>query len=101
ADVALDFAALLSDVVPEAGARARVGREQPAHQPDRGGLAAAVGSEEAEDFAPVHAQRHFIDDVLVAEVLVQAADIDGSLLIHLRVTATGCPGRSFGAFSTE
>jgi hypothetical protein len=50
--------------------------KQSAHQPDRRGLAAAVGPEEAEDLAALHLQREVVHDVLVAEALVEAADVD-------------------------
>ena len=51
ADLALDRPRLLDDVVAEAGAAARVGREQAAQHADGRGLAAAVGAEEAADLA--------------------------------------------------
>ena len=76
ADVALDLVALAQDVVAEAGAGAGVRREQAAHHADRGGLAAAVRAEEAEDLAALHLQRQVLDDVLVAEVLVQPVHVD-------------------------
>ena len=76
ADAALDLAALLADVVAEAGAGAGVRRQQPAHDADRGRLAAAVGAEEAEDLAALDLQRQVVDDVLVAEALVQPAHVD-------------------------
>ena len=51
ADLALDRRGLAQDVEAEAGAAAAVRRQQAAEHPDRGGLAAAVGAEEAEDLA--------------------------------------------------
>ena len=51
ADVALDLLALGADVEAERRAAAAVGREQPAQHAQRGGLARAVGAEEAVDLA--------------------------------------------------
>ena len=51
ADVALDLLALRADVVAERRAAAAVGRQQPAQHAQRGGLAGAVGAEEAVDLA--------------------------------------------------
>jgi hypothetical protein len=65
-----------ADVVAEAGAAARVGREQPAHQADGRRLAAAVGTEEAEDLAPFDPKRQVDHDMLVPEALVEAVDVD-------------------------
>src|SRR6185503_19734972 len=100
ADLALDLRGLPDHVVAEAGAAAGVGLEQPADHPDRGGLAAAVGPEEAEDLAVAHLQREVAHHVLRAEVLVEAVHVDGEA-VHFACpassTSTGCPGRSFGA----
>ena len=104
ADAPLDLAALLDDVVAEAGAGAGVGRQQPAYDADRGRLAAAVGPEEAEDLAAPDLQRQVVDDMLVAEALVQPANIDGPGLgrcAHCGVTDTGCPGRRRAALSGD
>ena len=58
ADVALDLLALRADVVAERRAAAAVGRQQPAQHAQRGGLAGAVGAEEAVDLAaPARAWR--------------------------------------------
>jgi hypothetical protein len=102
ADAALDLGRLLEDVVAQAGAAAAVGREQPAHHADRRGLAAAVGAEEAEDLAARDLHGEIAHHVLIAEVLVQAAHVDGVVAVavvraaHGKVTSTGWPGRSLG-----
>ena len=57
ADIALDLGAVAQDVEAQAGAAAGVGLQQSAHHADGGGLAAAVGAQEAEDLAAAHAQR--------------------------------------------
>ena len=105
ADVALDRLGLAPDVEAEARALAAVGRQQPAEHPDRRGLAAAVGPEEAEDLAAAHRQREILDDVMAAEALVEAAHVDDDVVGHGRsrahdagsVTSTGWPGCSFAA----
>src|SRR6516225_6154369 len=82
---------------------ARVRREQAAHQADRGRLAAAVRSEKAEDLAVRDLQRHVVDDMLVAEALVEIVHVDGEravLCAHRSVTETGWPGCRCGASST-
>ncbi len=103
AHVPLDLFAVAQDVVAQAGAAAGVRCQQAAHQADRRGLAAAVGAQEAEDLAFAHLQRHVVDDVLVAEALVQAVHIDdvvtggclhGGGRVHCSVASTGCPGCS-------
>src|SRR5262249_4390872 len=104
ADLALDLVGLLDHVEAEAGAAAVAGRQQPAEHADRRRLAAAVRSEEAVDLALLHAQREVLDDVLFAEVLVQAANVDrGGFRIPERLTATstGCPGRSRAASADD
>ena len=82
ADVALDRLRLAPDVEAEARPFAAVGRQQPAQHPDRRGLAAAVGTEEAEDLAAAHGQREILDHVVVAEALVEAAHVDDDLAGH-------------------
>ena len=82
ADVALDRRRLADHVVAEAGAAAAVRSQQAAHHADRRRLAAAVRAEEAEDLAVAHAQRQVDDDVPVAEMLVQAFDVDGEALVR-------------------
>ena len=88
AGLALDLRALAPDVEAQAGAGARVRREQAAHHPDGRGLAAAVGAEETEDFPAPDLQRDVPDDVLVAEMLVQVADVDDEFAVHGRLSAT-------------
>src|SRR5205814_749112 len=62
------------------------GREQPAQHADRGGLAAAVGAEKAEDLAALYGERKVLDDVILAEVLVDAMHVDddvgGARVVH-------------------
>ena len=77
ADVALDLVALGQDVVAERRAPAAVGREQPAHHAQRGGLAGAVGAEEAVDLAAHHAHGQVAHHHLAVEGLGQAFDLDG------------------------
>src|SRR5258706_6002025 len=86
ADVALDLLALADDVVAKASALPAVGREQPAEHPDGGRLAAAVGSEKAENLAAPHGECEILHGVVLAEVLVDAAHVDdnvgGTRLVH-------------------
>ena len=104
ADFALDKCSLAHDVVAERRAAARVGREQAAEHADRGGLAAAVGAEKAEDFATPHAQVEAVDDGLAAEAFCQAVHVDDGRIglggVHgpaTRLTSTGWPGCSLAA----
>src|SRR5690606_21974787 len=94
AHLALDERRLGGDVVPEAGAAPGVGREQAAKHADRGGLAAAVGAEEAVDLPARHLHREVVDDGLRAEALGEALDVDGEArgAAHGSLTSTGCPG---------
>src|SRR5258705_3737415 len=94
---ALDAPGVLRDVVAEHDAMTLVGREEPADHADGGGLAAAVGAEEAIDRALRDLHREVIDDRLLAEALGEALDVDGQIPGHCSVTSTGCPGWSFGA----
>ncbi len=86
AGVTLDLLGLANDVVAETGALAAVGREQSAEHADGGGLAAAVGAEKAEDLAAPYRKRKVLDDVVLAEVLVDAVHVDddvgGARVIH-------------------
>ena len=77
ADIALDFRAFAHGCRSQAGAAAGVGLQQAAHHADGGGLAAAVGAKESEDLPATDPQRHIVDHVLVAEVLVQTLHVDG------------------------
>src|SRR2546430_1372148 len=128
AGMALDLFGLAHDVVAETGAFTAVGREQPAEHADRGGLAAAVGAEKAEDLTAPNGERKVLDDMILAEVLVDAVNVDddvgGARVVHWStpaapgggairalgrpcgahgaggsVTSTGCPGLSFAAMS--
>ncbi len=110
ADVVLDLLALGADVVAERRAAAAVGRQQPAQHAQGGGLAGAVGAEEAVDLAAAHAHRQVAHDHLAAEGLGQPLDLDGDVAASCRylrawltlaagctATVTGWPTRkSFG-----
>src|SRR5258706_385687 len=96
-DFALDIGRLRHHVVAQAGAAARIGREQAADHADRGRFAAAVRPEEAEDLAARHLEAQVAHHMLVAEALVQALDVDGQLGGHCTVTSSGCPGLSLSA----
>ncbi len=105
-DVALDLLGLADDVVAEARAIAAVGRKQPAEHPDRRRFSAPVGAEKAEDLAAADRQRQVLDDVVLAEMLVDAVDVDddvrGARIVHCgggSVTSTGCPGLSLAAMA--
>ena len=54
-----------------------VDREQRGEHLEHGGLAGAVGSQDAEHLAPVHGQVDAVDGALLAEVLDQAVRLDG------------------------
>src|SRR5262249_28604277 len=104
ADVALDRVRLRADVVAQAGAVALVGGEQPAQHADGGGLAGAVGAEEAVDLAALHPHRQVAHDRAVAEGFGQAFDVDGDVgccghWLFPNVTLTGWPTRSRSGFS--
>ncbi len=111
ADVALDFVGLLDDVVAKAGAAAGIRLQQAAQHADAGGLAAAVGAEEAVDLPARHLQRQIMHDRLAVETLAQALDVDGERGAHdpapgIGRTSTGSPGcqgwlRSSGLASTR
>jgi hypothetical protein len=94
ADLALDAQALGADVEAEHRAFAFVGREQAAHDADGGGLARAVGAEEADDLAFRHRHRDVVDNGLVAEALDQPMDVDGIHFPASRSTSTIWPGCS-------
>ena len=69
ADLALDLVGVAADVVAEAGALAAIGRQQAAEHADGGGLAGAVGAEEAVDRAALHLHRQVMHDLAAAERL--------------------------------
>jgi hypothetical protein len=104
AHLTLDGGALAQHVAAQAGAFAAVGRQQPAQQADRGGLAAAVGAEEAKDLALMHLQGQVFHDVLGAEALVDAPHIDDQRRRHGLSSPPGAhppagPGAAWGACS--
>ena len=72
ADVALDLLASRADVVAERRAAAAVRRQQPAQHAQRGGLAGAVGAEEAVDLAALDAHGEVAHDHLAVEGLGEA-----------------------------
>ncbi len=79
ADLALDLVGVAADVVAEAGALAAVRRQQAAQHADGGGLAGAVGPEEAVDRAALHLHRQVMHDLAAAERFRQALDVDGDV----------------------
>ena len=78
ADVATHVVALVDHVVAGHAGRARGGLDQRAQHVDRGGLAGAVGAEEAEHFAGGHLELDAADRLDLIVVLDQAADLDRS-----------------------
>ena len=101
ADVPAYLHAVLHNIPAEACPCARVRSEQAAHHAYAGGLAAAVGAEEAVDLAAFHGHGHVIHHRFLPEPFGQAVHVDGgrrglrpffSLGIHRRTTLTGCPG---------
>ncbi len=75
---ALDLAGPRADVEAEAGALAAVGRQQPAQHPHGGGLAGAVGAEEAGGAPFLHRDGDVAHHTPAAEALVEAAHVDRS-----------------------
>ena len=73
ADVTLDLSGLLGDVEAEQVRGTRGRREQPAQHPDGGGLAGAVGAEEAEDLARPNRERDPVDGLEGAKAAAQLA----------------------------
>ena len=92
ADLTLDRPRLLDDVVAEAAAAARIGREQAAQHADGRGLAAAVGAEEAADLAAIDLDRDMVDHGARPEALDQPLGVDHRA--HRGCTSTGWPGWS-------
>ena len=79
ADLPLDLLALPDDVVTQAGAAAFVRHQQTAQHADESGLAAAVGTEEAVDFAGAHLQIDVVHHRAIIEPFGHAFDIDGEI----------------------
>ena len=94
ADLALDPAALGSQIKPQHFALTRIGNDQPADHPERGGLARAIGTKEAAYPALVHRQVEFIDHGAAGKALGQALDSDDRHFIHCGTTSIGKPGGS-------
>ena len=90
ADFALDLQRLGADVVAEHAALAAVGRQKPAHHPDRRCLSGPVRTQEPGDLAGGDIHRDMVDDGLVAERLHQAADLD-------RIHRPACPCAASGS----
>src|SRR5262245_19671873 len=91
ADLELDPVALGQDVEPEAGALPRIRLQQPAQHADGGGLAAAIGPEEADDLSFRHFEIDMVHHHPAAEALGEPCDRDD---VHSSLTSTGWPGWS-------
>src|SRR5262249_52946222 len=92
---AADPLRVLPDVEAETGALAGGRGEEAAEDPERGGLAAAVGAEEAADLTPGDAQVEPLHHRARPEGLAEAADVDGQRrgLGHRATwTSSGWPG---------
>src|SRR5437660_4729926 len=94
-DLALDLRCFGPDVVAEARALARVGRQQPAEHSNRRRLAAAVRSQKAENLAALDTDREVLDNGASLVALGEAVNVDGGFA-HCTVTSTGSPGCSAG-----
>src|SRR5262249_54575438 len=66
--------------------RALAGLEQPAQHADGGGLARAVGAEDAEDLAGADVEGDVVDRPDRPETLGQPADLDRRLVAHRRAS---------------
>ncbi|MEJ0044679.1 MAG: hypothetical protein WDM81_21760 [Rhizomicrobium sp.] len=94
-DVVLDPFGLGAKVVAEHRALAFRGAEQAAQHADGGGLARAVGAEEAPDLPRRHRDIDVVDRELGAEALGQPTHVDGEFGGHERhrdgAGDSGCP----------
>ena len=70
--------------------------EHPERDAHGGGLAGAVGADEAVHFAVVDGETHAVEGVDVAEALVQVADFDCGHLSSLRLNVTAKPTMGSG-----
>ena len=70
---------LADDVVAEAAAFAAVRSQEPAEHADGGGLAAAVGAEEAADLPFRDREIEALDHFQVAKTLAQPVHVDGGV----------------------
>jgi hypothetical protein len=77
ADALAQALGLGGDVDPGHPGASLRGRREPAQHADQGGLAGAVGPEQAEDLAPPDGQRDLIDGKEAAETARQAVAFDG------------------------
>ena len=75
-DVAADRLGLVHDVVAENARLTTAGGQQGGEHPDGGGLASAVGPEDAVDGPGAHGEVDAVDGLGVAEVLHQAGGFD-------------------------
>lgn len=76
---------------------ARVGGEHAEGDAHRGGLAGAVGADEAVHLAVVDGETHAVEGLDAAEALVQVADFDcGHLSSSLRLNVTAKPTMGSG-----
>ena len=105
AGLALDRLALAAEIQAQHRSLARVRGQEAAEHAQGGGLARAVGAEEAGDPALFHLDRDILDDMFVAEALVEPPDIDGQAHVPLRAvpgrgcTSTGRPTVRLAAFA--
>ncbi len=96
ADAGLDLGGIGADVVTETGAAAFVRREQPAQHADGGGLAGAIGSEEAEDGAAFDLHGEVAHHLPPAERFGQAVHVDDDVGRGGRGGRCRCRFRSAG-----
>ena len=94
ADAATDGGGVLDDIEPDEPGGAGRRAEQRRQDPDRRRLAGAVRAEEAEEAAPLHAERHAVDRADIALVhLDQVAHVDDRVLDRRRCRSVGKAGR--------
>jgi hypothetical protein len=70
-----DRAVILHRIVAENADLTRIAVQQPAEQPDGGGLTGAVGTDEAEHLTAVHLERHVLQRVDGAVSLAHPAEL--------------------------
>ncbi len=96
ADVLAQLVALLQDVHSGYGRAAGVGLQERGQDPDRGGLAGAVGPEQAEHGSGLDFKVHSVERLDVAEVLGQPVGRDRRA-VDLRAVNPGRAGLTYGA----
>ena len=95
----LDLLTIAKDVIAQAGPAARVRNEKSAHQANGCGFPAAIRAEETENFTLPYPYRNIVYSMIIAEALVESADVDGIAFTHLSLTSMGWPGWSPDALS--